>query len=96
MRNYALMLVGLMLVLTVGGCASSWSKGEGTLFESHSYIGKAPMAVRSGLNNPFATKTEGPAEIIVKHPPVNPVICDTCNTAHGKEEKKHKRTARDY
>lgn len=81
--RYALMLVLPMLVLTVGGCATEWSKGEGTLFESHTYIGKAPMNHRVAAGMPFSKGGNDPALALLKHEPVNPLICGHCKNVYS-------------
>ena len=62
MKKLAAILV--LLSVMAQGCVSHWAKGKGTLFESHMYIGRAPMSHQWG--------TGKPADNLSQQPVVNP------------------------
>jgi len=63
-------LLGLMFCSV--GCGSHWAKGEGSLLETHMYIGRAPMTHQWGVNNPLDKGKPGPADTVVRHVPIDP------------------------
>ena len=73
----ARIVVGTLLLImfsTMMGCSSHYAKGEGSLFESHMYIGKAPMSHQWGVNPAFGPAAErpGPADSIAEQEIVDP------------------------
>ena len=65
-------LIGLLLCSM--GCASHFAKGEGSLIETHTYIGRSPMSHQWGIDNPLDKDKLGPADAVAQHAIINPNI----------------------
>jgi len=66
MLNFVLVV---FVLLTGSGCSTMWAKGTGSLYETHTYIGRAPMVWGAGANHLFgkASEQEGPADIVASN-----------------------------